>query len=142
MNTQGFYKKDNNEILFTPDHVSGLNYYLYAAEKDTYTYPIDGWVWADNIDDAITKFTNNNFHQPPSFGVVPEGYKLKTSIEDENEFNKLITLVQLGLQQGQLTTSTIIKIKDSDGIAHEVIVSRFLEIMIEYGFFCYNNRNL
>ena len=48
MNEEGFYKLDNGEILYAPNIVEGPGYVLLINEKDTYVYPIDGWVYADS----------------------------------------------------------------------------------------------
>jgi len=53
MNNPGFYKKEETEILYAPNIVDGPNYMLVVSDKDTYEYPIDGWVYADSFDGAI-----------------------------------------------------------------------------------------
>lgn len=78
----------------------------------------------------------------PAFHVMPEDIYLAATRVDEIEFNKLITLLQLSLQMNQVDLSTLVKIKDFDENIHEVTVQRFLEIMVGYGFYCYQMRNL
>lgn len=51
--TSGFYKFENEEWKFGPNKVINLNYTLEKELKDTYTYPIDGWAWYDNIPEFI-----------------------------------------------------------------------------------------
>ena len=75
------------------------------------------------------------------FHVLPEDYYLSDENIDENEFNKLITLCKLGIDSNVLNNGSIIKIKDTSGNVHETTVSRFFEIMVQYGLHCYNNRN-
>lgn len=75
------------------------------------------------------------------FYIFPENYRLSDENNDENEFNKLITLCKLGIDSNILTNDSIIKIKDISGNVHETTVSRFFEIMVQYGLHCYNNRN-
>ena len=84
METQGFYKKENNTIIFGQT-VTTPNCVLIVEDKDKYTYPLDGWIWAEDIDDAMSKFSIEG-NQPPSFYVEPEGFYLGTSIIDEIEF--------------------------------------------------------
>lgn len=48
-----FFKRDGEEILSAPTFVSGPDYELAAAQKDTYTYPVHGWFWFDSMDAAI-----------------------------------------------------------------------------------------
>ena len=47
--TSGFYKFDDQqqEWYFGPNKVININYVLVRELHDTYTYPIDGWVWYD-----------------------------------------------------------------------------------------------
>ena len=51
---EGFYKKDGEEILYAPNYVEGQGFTLIIDNKDTYDYPIDGWIYADNSDIANT----------------------------------------------------------------------------------------
>lgn len=46
-----FYKKDNDQILTSP-LVSGPDYVLIDQSSPL----VDGWIWADNIDQAIAQF--------------------------------------------------------------------------------------
>lgn len=54
-----FYKKEDNQIL-SGAWVLGPyeQYHLTEEAKDNYQYPVDGWIWADNIDSAIAQFAN------------------------------------------------------------------------------------
>jgi hypothetical protein len=48
-NTAGFYKQ--NEILtwiYAPNFVYGPNFELLKENKDSYTYPVDGWSWYES----------------------------------------------------------------------------------------------
>ncbi len=140
MNNSGFYKKEDSQILYAPNIVEGPNYVLSSADKDSYTYPIDGWIWAENLDGAIIFFANNLTQLNVPFEVLPEGYFLATEREDENEFNKLATLAQLMISQGKLLPTTEVKIKDSNGQPHMISVSRFLDVISDYGMFCFLSR--
>ena len=45
-NAPGFYKLDGEEMLYSVDSVyfpDGT--FILASEKDTYTYPVNGWTW-------------------------------------------------------------------------------------------------
>lgn len=48
-----FYKRDGEEILVAPNFVRGPTFDLFAEDKDTYTYPVDGWTWYDTLDQAL-----------------------------------------------------------------------------------------
>jgi len=136
----GFYKKDNNEILFGYT-VNGAGYSLNLEDKDKYSYPVDGWIYADSLDAAIAYFADNSNIPTEPFDVQPENYKLAANREDEAEFNKLITLLSLALQQNRILPSTEITIWDYIKQPHTITVQRFLEIMVDYGLYCYSNRN-
>lgn len=141
MNNAGFYKKEETEILFAPDIVNGPNYMLIATDKDSYDYPVEGWVWANSLDDAIAYFANNTNNSVEPFDLQPENYKLSATREDEVEFSKLITLLTLALQQNRMLPTTEIVIWDYIKQPHSITVQRFLEVMVDYGMHCYSNRN-
>ena len=52
-----FFKKEETDILQAPNFVMGPDFELKAEEKDTYTYPVDGWYWFDTLDEAILAFS-------------------------------------------------------------------------------------
>jgi len=141
MNNPGFYKKEETEILYAPNIVDGPNYMLVLADKDSYEYPIDGWVYADSFDGAIAYFASAANGSIDPFNVQPENYKLSANREDEAEFSKLITLLSLALQQNKMLPSTEITIWDHVKQPRTITVQRFLEIMVDYGLFCYQNRS-
>jgi hypothetical protein len=141
MNNPGFYKKEETEILYAPNIVDGPNYMLVVSDKDTYEYPIDGWVYADSFDGAIAYFASAANGSIDPFNVQPENYKLSANREDEAEFSKLITLLSLALQQNKMLPSTEITIWDHIKQPRTITVQRFLEIMVDYGLFCYQNRS-
>lgn len=52
----GFYKKDpaTEELLYGRFYVLNTEYELWREQKDTYTYPVDGWSWYDSEEEART----------------------------------------------------------------------------------------
>ncbi len=50
--TAGFYKIQDNQMIYAPRIVEGNGYALFAQDKDTYQYPVDGWYWFDSDTDA------------------------------------------------------------------------------------------
>jgi hypothetical protein len=45
----GFYKQNEiGEWEYAPNFVYAPDYTLLREDKDTYTYPVDGWSWYDN----------------------------------------------------------------------------------------------
>lgn len=73
--------------------------------------------------------------------ILPEDFYLSDENSDEIEFNKLLSLCTLGINQNVLTENSLIKIKDFSGNIHEISIKRFFEIMVQYGLHCYTNRN-
>lgn len=53
--TSGFYKLYGDELVFAPNAVYNKDFTLLREEKNTYTYPIDGWEWFDSKENAETK---------------------------------------------------------------------------------------
>lgn len=43
--TAGFYKLEDENWLYAPNFVYAPDYTLEKEDKDTYTYPVDGWTW-------------------------------------------------------------------------------------------------
>lgn len=140
MNNAGFYKKENNEINYAPNYVEGQGYALFAIDKATYEYPVDGWIWAQSEEDAISYFETANETVAP-FDVRPENYKLAAGKTDEEEFMKLVTLSTLALSQNRFEPSTELTIWDHIKTPRTISVQRFLEVMVDYGMYCYALRN-
>jgi hypothetical protein len=44
----GFYKNDNGSLIWSADRVLNENFELWLDQKDTYTYPVEGWYWFDS----------------------------------------------------------------------------------------------
>lgn len=59
-----FYKNDNGILLWSLDRVINDNFQLWEAEKDTYTYPVEGWIWADS--EYSARMTLNCFGIQPA----------------------------------------------------------------------------
>jgi hypothetical protein len=51
--TSGFYKKENEELLYATNIVEGNGFVLVAQDKDQYEYPVDGWYWFDSEEEAL-----------------------------------------------------------------------------------------
>jgi hypothetical protein len=45
--TSGFYKLEDENWLYAQNFVYAKDFELLRELKDTYTYPVDGWVWLD-----------------------------------------------------------------------------------------------
>lgn len=56
MDTSGFYALIDGELFFAPNFVESATFSLHRADKDTYTYPVNGWSWFDSEQEAKTFF--------------------------------------------------------------------------------------
>lgn len=56
MKTAGFYKIDNQELLYAPNFVYSKNYSLDSENHADHEYPIDGWHWFENKEEAYNYF--------------------------------------------------------------------------------------
>lgn len=46
IDTSGFYKQaEDGAWIYAANFVYGFNFELLKENKDTYTYPVDGWTW-------------------------------------------------------------------------------------------------
>ena len=134
MQTQGFYKKDGTQILFALNSIDGPNYSLNINNKDSYTYPVEGWVYADNLDAAINIFSGlQNGSADNLFKVVPENFSLSTDSVSRNAFAQMTTLIQEALSLNLIDNNTMQTITDSQNKVHTLTTLRFRQIMVGYG---------
>lgn len=56
MDSSGFYKNEDGQLLSGPHFVLAGSFSLYREQKDTYTYPVGGWYWFDSIQEACAFF--------------------------------------------------------------------------------------
>jgi hypothetical protein len=56
VDTSGFYKIDNDQLLYGPNTVMGADIELLRYEHTSYNYPVAGWYWFDSESDARTFF--------------------------------------------------------------------------------------
>ncbi len=54
IDTSGFYNKD--AMLRAGKFVYGPGFTLIRDEKESYTYPVNGWIWFDSAIDAAASF--------------------------------------------------------------------------------------
>lgn len=48
----GFYKADNNQLLYAPNFVLHADFELRSNTHAEHEYPIDGWYWFETEDEA------------------------------------------------------------------------------------------
>jgi hypothetical protein len=61
--SSGFYKNENNNMLYAPETVSGPYYFLNKDEFQNYTYPIDGWYYFNTENEAKDFFGLSNLEE-------------------------------------------------------------------------------
>ena len=49
---QGFYKYDEEDLLFASTSVTNKDYELHIEDKDNYTYPMHGWYYFNTLLEA------------------------------------------------------------------------------------------
>ena len=60
--TDGFYKtEDGINLIYGANFIIARDYELSKELKDTYDFPIDGWYWFDNEEDAQSALENGEF---------------------------------------------------------------------------------
>lgn len=52
----GFYKYQDDNLFHAPNFVATPTYSLEVALKDTYTYPVDGWIYCESKQVALDYF--------------------------------------------------------------------------------------
>lgn len=55
---KGFYKFDDM-LLYAENFVINKDYELFANQKETYSYPVDGWYWFNTLHEACSQFNLN-----------------------------------------------------------------------------------
>ena len=56
---KGFYKLEvgtKQSMMIHGTHLHNKNYSLHISQKDTYTYPVDGWTYFDTFAEACQHF--------------------------------------------------------------------------------------
>lgn len=60
--SQGFYRSDGGDtLIYAPNYVDAPDYTLVKELKDTYQYPIQGWLWFDSEGEALKALENGLF---------------------------------------------------------------------------------
>ncbi len=86
--TSAFYKLDpfSNIVIAGPNWVAGPyeSYYLSRGQKDTYTYPIDGWYWFDSEEQAYNFFGIEWYPEIQTMGLSKPWLEQATIDEPNN----------------------------------------------------------
>ena len=57
---KGFYKLEvgaKRSLVLFSTHLESKNFTLDISLKDTYDYPVDGWIYSDTLDGACESFS-------------------------------------------------------------------------------------
>ncbi len=86
-----FYKNDNNCLVWSKDFVFTGTTELLESKKDTYSYPTEGWIWADT--DLEAKLTLKSYGSKPfdSWNLNTETAEWNAPIPMPAEEGKLFT---------------------------------------------------
>lgn len=86
--TAGFYKKQGEEWIYAPNYVEAEEYVLIASEKDSYEYPVDGWVWL--VD-------------PPTDLITPDSTSMTPSVALEDDLDIIVQTSSSPTSSGIMT---------------------------------------
>ena len=64
-----FYKLQDKQLQIAPNYVIAPDYELKAEDKDTYTYPVNGWYWFDTDEDAINGLKDTSVQEVPMWAA-------------------------------------------------------------------------
>lgn len=71
-----FYKLDNEQLLYAPNSVLHATYELHADQHETYTYPVEGWIWFESAQAARQHFGLPEPEPEPEVVVGATGFIL------------------------------------------------------------------
>lgn len=54
--TSGFYTVQDDILYYGPNFVESSDCTLYRDLKDSYQYPVCGWIWFDSEEEALAYF--------------------------------------------------------------------------------------
>lgn len=52
----GFYKVESDMLLYSPTTVESSEYYLTSERPNDHEYPVDGWFWFNDENEAYLYF--------------------------------------------------------------------------------------
>ena len=81
----GFYKNDNGFLVWSADRVLNDNFELWEDKKDTYTYPVEGWIWANTELEARRSLECYGIQPFPSWVVNLETAKYEPPVAYPND---------------------------------------------------------
>lgn len=128
----GFYSISNGQIQYAPNFVYGPDYTLLSEDKDTYTYPVNGWTWyADRASAEAGLLPADN-----PFYYAAGNYYIDTRIPAQLDFNGLVTLIQLKMNAGKIMPGSPIHFKDYFGMQRSLSAEDFISMIMDYGDYC------
>lgn len=67
-----FFNVLEGKLIEAPNFVYAPGLTLEAELKDTYSYPVNGWIWYDNVEDAEKYFGVKMIIEKPTNSTVVE----------------------------------------------------------------------
>lgn len=99
-----------------------LDWSVEAGEPDEYA------VWQQHLD--------------AGYEDQVSGIKLKTTVEAQEYFAHMVTLLTLAMSAGAIDSNTVQAIWDYDGVSHNLTTGDTLALLLRYGIFCQQLFNL
>lgn len=93
-----FYKRQDNELLQSINGIEGPGYSLNTENHNEYSYPVHGWYWFDNLDQAMDMLPRTNVTENTHESV--SALQLNIALVHYN----LYDLVEQNIQQSDIVT--------------------------------------
>jgi hypothetical protein len=122
-----FYKNDWGELIYAPNYVLASNFELKIEDKDTYTYPVEGWVYFENQTQAEEYF---------KLWISDEKwikiFKIKC-IEKEAIEKRSVYLTTELLPDWDFKTAKLLKLEQEWEVIRAKYNTAIVELVTEYG---------
>lgn len=116
---------DTLESNMVPLTNGGIGW-VYDPINNTFTPP-------PKTEEDIRREKQQDYDTAIAAGFEYNGITLLLTDHDRNQFTQLLSLLKEGIELGQLSDNTIIKISDINGQLHNISVIDFRKAMFAYG---------
>lgn len=133
-----FYKKQDTKLL-SSEFVDGSGYTLSETGKDEYSYPVDGWYWFANLDDAILAFSRGAVAEESDIQITRRQgrlillqYGLLDTVETmianiEDPIQRKTAMVEYESDTWSLNNPTLLSLANQLGLDYEQLKRLFEE---------------
>jgi len=129
MNTKGFYKKTNDEILYASEYVQAPSYFISLLTMDNLILPIDGWYYFDSEELANEYFNSSEYIDSIQIPTQVRNSQLRQWLIDKN----LDELVEAKLSNSNNWPDVISWKKAKARYEYETMVNRNDPLVISLG---------